>query len=99
MAAFSKRIPEDNSFNVYAPFVEGDKMECLWINVSSIQDGVVDGMVEDKPTSIQTVKMGDRVRVNVAEILDWNFEKGEGEISTIIGDFGDAALKARGKRQ
>ncbi len=95
LTAFGKRSPDDNSFNIYAQFVDGNEAECLSINVTAIQDGVVDGTIEEQPTAIHNVKIGDTVRVKVADIMDWNFEQGQGELSRVVGDFRDAALKPR----
>jgi len=80
--AFEKRQPSQ-TFAVKALFTDGEQGEWMWIDISSIKDGTIEGRVENKPASVHNVREGDRVSVKASEIGDWAYQAGE----KLVGGF------------
>lgn len=80
--AFEKRQPSQ-TFAVKALFTDGEQGEWMWINISSIKDGTIEGRVENKPASVHNVREGDQVSVKASEIGDWAYQAGE----KLVGGF------------
>ena len=60
-------------FEVKKPFVQGDKVEHLWLAHVQYSGGRFHGLVDNKPQNITGLKMGQRVSVNPDEISDWSY--------------------------
>ena len=69
------RSPKSNQsrFSVKKPFIEGDKVEQLWVNEVSFDGRIFRGKVDNKPVDLKGVKLGDEVTVSPEEISDWMF--------------------------
>jgi uncharacterized protein YegJ (DUF2314 family) len=69
------RSPKSNQsrFSVKKPFIEGDKVEQLWVNEVSFDGQLFHGKVDNEPVDLKGVKLGDEVTVSPEEISDWMF--------------------------
>jgi uncharacterized protein YegJ (DUF2314 family) len=75
--AFERRKP-DQMFSVKAPFpTSDDSLEWIWVNVASIEGGLVAGELGNRPVNVPGLQEGDFVVVNAQEIGDWCFSDGE----------------------
>jgi len=80
--AFEHRCAEQ-SFSVKAHFIDGDSQEWMWVSVSSIVDGAINGSLGNAPVNVQNVREGDKVTLRASEIGDWVYNDGE----TLIGGY------------
>lgn len=60
-------------FAVKKPFIEGEKVEHLWVNDLSFDGRVFRGKVDNEPLDLKGVHLGDEVTVSPEEISDWMF--------------------------
>lgn len=69
------RSPEGNQsrFAVKKPFVEGDKVEHIWLNEVSFDGRLFHGKVDNEPVDIKGVRLGQEVSVSSDEISDWMY--------------------------
>src|SRR6266478_6367177 len=72
VAAFEKRQP-DQVFGVKVPFQDGDDTEFMWISVSAIEGDSILGKLDNDPVDVKTVKAGDQVRIQLADLNDWAY--------------------------
>ncbi len=79
-------------FSVKASFADGEHLEAMWIKVSRIGDGKINGILDSKPVDVGTVKYGDETSVAVKDILDWLFTSPDGKEMT--GLFSREAIEA-----
>ena len=94
-AACAKAIdvgPEDR-FLVKAPITDGRRAEVMWVAVTTIEDDVVHGTLEDIPVGLKGPKLGDSVRVSVDEVSDWLYVHEDKE----VGGFTRAVLREYAK--
>ena len=69
------RSPKGNQsrFAVKKPFIEGSKVEHLWVNELSFDGKVFRGKIDNTPVGLKHVRVGDEVAVSPEEISDWMF--------------------------
>ena len=69
------RSPKNNQsrFAIKKPFIEGDKVEHLWVNEVTFDGKVFHGKVDNEPVDIKAVRLGDAVTVKPEEISDWMY--------------------------
>ena len=69
------RSPKGNlsRFAIKKPFVEGDKVEHLWLKEVSFDGRLFHGKIDNKPVDLQEVRLGQEVAVAPAEISDWMY--------------------------
>jgi uncharacterized protein YegJ (DUF2314 family) len=69
------RSPKDNQsrFAIKKPFVEGDKVEHIWLNEVSFDGSLFHGKVDNEPVDIKGVRVGQEVTVSPNDISDWMF--------------------------
>lgn len=69
------RSPKNNQsrFAIKKPFIEGDKVEHLWINEVSFDGKVFHGKVDNEPVDLKAVHLGDTVTVRPEELSDWMY--------------------------
>lgn len=91
-AAFESRKP-DQLFAVKSPFSDQDHTEFMWLRVTGIENDVIYGILDNDPVDVSTVKSGDRVRVNVADLNDWMI----GDDQSLRGGFTVKVLRDAGK--
>ena len=69
------RSPKSNQsrFAVKKPFIEGSKVEHLWVKQLSFDGKVFRGRIDNTPVGLKRVRLGDKVAVAPEEISDWMF--------------------------
>ena len=69
------RSPKGNQsrFAVKKPFVEGDKVEHIWLKDVSFDGKLFHGKVDNAPVDIKGVRLGQEVSVSPNEISDWMY--------------------------
>ena len=60
-------------FAVKKPFIEGEKVEHLWLNEVSFDGRLFHGKVDNEPVDIKGVRLGQEVTVSPNEISDWMY--------------------------
>jgi len=60
-------------FAIKKPFIEGDKVEHLWVNEVTFDGKVFHGKVDNEPVDLKAVRLGDEVTVKPEEISDWMY--------------------------
>lgn len=73
IAALRSPQSSQSRFSVKKPFIEGNKVEHLWVNEVSFDGRRFHGKVDNEPVDIKGVKLGDEVTVSPEEISDWMF--------------------------
>ncbi len=64
-------------FAVKKPFVQGDKIEHIWLDQVTYDGSVFHGTVNNEPEDIKGVRLGQKVTVKPEDISDWMYvEKG-----------------------
>ena len=66
-------IEEMRSFSVKVPMTENGEVEHMWLNKLSIEGDEIEGEINNEPTTISNVVIGQKVKVNKSEISDWMF--------------------------
>lgn len=64
-------------FAVKKPFVEGDKVEHIWLNEVSFDGSLFHGKVDNEPVDIKGVRPGQEVTVSPNDISDWMYVQDE----------------------
>ncbi len=69
------RSPKGNQsrFAVKKPFVEGDKVEHIWLTEVSFDGHLFHGKVDNEPVDIKGARLGQEVSVAANEISDWMY--------------------------
>lgn len=69
------RSPKANQsrFAVKKPFLEGDKVEHIWVNEISFDGRVFHGKIDNIPLHIKGVRLGQKVTLSPNEISDWMY--------------------------
>ncbi len=60
-------------FAVKKPFVEGDKVEHIWLTEVSYDGRLFHGKVDNEPVDIKGTRLGEEVTVAPNEISDWMY--------------------------
>lgn len=93
VAAFAKKEPNvAYAVKVAMPLKNGDGAEHMWLQVVSITNGTVTGLLDNIPVNDVGAKQGDRVSVKETEIEDWIIGRGP---ENITGGFTSKVLKER----
>jgi uncharacterized protein YegJ (DUF2314 family) len=71
VAAFQQRKSPDEIYAIKACFAEGDEAEFMWVSVQKLDGDSIVGRLENSPASIKSVREGDIVRVQRADLNDW----------------------------
>lgn len=74
--AFKERS-ESQYFAVKGRIVEGDKGEYLWLQVSSMDDKLVHGKLDNDPAVLTKVARGADMHIPIAEVDDWLYSTKE----------------------
>lgn len=84
------RSPKANQerFAVKKPFVEGDKVEHIWLTAVSYDGRLFHGKVDNEPVDIKGTRVGQEVTVAANEISDWMYVQ-DGKL---IGGFTISAM-------
>ena len=73
IAAIRSPKASQSRFAIKKPFVEGDKVEHLWLNEASFDGSLFHGKVDNEPVDIKGVRVGQEVTVSPNEISDWMY--------------------------
>lgn len=73
IAAIRSPQASQSRFAIKKPFVEGDKVEHLWLNEVSFDGSLFHGKVDNEPVDIKGVRVGQKVTVLPTEISDWMY--------------------------
>lgn len=76
MQAYQAR-GKDQYFAVKGPIMEGDNGEYMWLQVTSIDDKLVHGLLDSDPTTLKKVKRGADLHIPIADVDDWLYSKGK----------------------
>ena len=71
IAALSSPTPSQHGFAVKKLFVKDGEGEHIWLTDIHYSHGRFHGIVDNKPTVIKGLKVGDRHSVNPDEVSDW----------------------------
>ena len=75
IGALQHRSPEESDFEVKKPFVEKGNIEHIWLSDVTFVGGHFQGKVDNDPSKIRGLKVGQVVSVNPDEISDWVYIK------------------------
>lgn len=75
--AFAERNSDSSRFAVKAPFRDGEEVEWMWLEVTSISPDIVEGNLGNRPGLVKNVREGDLLRVPITIISDWIYLKGK----------------------
>jgi uncharacterized protein YegJ (DUF2314 family) len=91
IAAFKAKKAGDSSFEVKKGFVDGDKVEHLWIDRLTWDGKNFRGRINNRPLDVKNVQMNETVIVAPRDVSDWMFVKG----GKLIGGFTTRVLYKR----
>lgn len=91
LSALQAKKGEDVSFAVKKPFVDGDKVEQLWVSDLTFDGQNFHGRINNKPLDVQNVKLDQKVTVAPADLTDWMFVKN----GKLMGGYTTRVLYAR----
>jgi uncharacterized protein YegJ (DUF2314 family) len=97
VGAFESRST-DQMFGVKAKFTQGENSEFMWLSVKAVENGVIFGVLDNNPVDLTKPKLGDRVRVNVADLNDWVITTTSGSQPEMIGGFTIKVVDAAQRR-
>lgn len=76
MATLKAKKPGDSSFEIKKGFVDGDKVEHLWISRLTWDGKNFHGRINNRPLDVKNVQMNETVIVAPRDVSDWMFVKG-----------------------
>lgn len=91
MAALHAKKPGDSTFEIKKAFIDGDKVEHLWISNLTYDGKHFQGKINNRPLDVKNVHLGQRVTVAPSEVSDWLFLKG----GKLMGGYTTRVLYAR----
>jgi uncharacterized protein YegJ (DUF2314 family) len=91
IAALRAKKGGDTAFEIKKAFVDGDKVEHIWIRGVSFDGKNFHGKIDNRPVDVNNVHHGQRVTVAPMEVSDWMFVK-DGKL---IGGYTTRVLYAR----
>jgi len=91
MAALRAKKNGDTVFEIKKGFIDGDKVEHLWIREVTYDGKNFHGKIDNRPLEVSNVHLGQRVSVAPQDVTDWMFLK-DGKL---IGGYTTRVLYAR----
>jgi uncharacterized protein YegJ (DUF2314 family) len=91
MAALHAKKDGDTVFEIKKGFIDGDKVEHLWIKRVTYDGKNFHGQIDNQPEEVNNVHPGQRVTVAPGDVTDWMFLK-DGKL---IGGYTTRVLYAR----
>jgi uncharacterized protein YegJ (DUF2314 family) len=91
MAALRAKKNGDTVFEIKKGFIDGDKVEHLWIREVTYDGKNFHGKIDNRPLEVNNVRLGQRVTVAPEHVTDWMFLK-DGKL---IGGYTTRVLYAR----
>ena len=84
------------NFTVKAPVSAGGNTEFIWISVTCIEGNTVYGELGNDPGNLGELKLGSRVSVPVADVMDWCYFDPQREL---VGGFSIEAVQKASRRK
>jgi uncharacterized protein YegJ (DUF2314 family) len=91
MAALRAKKDGDSVFEIKKAFVDGDKVEHLWIRGVTYDGQNFHGQINNRPLDVKNVQLGQHVTVAPPAVDDWMFLKN----GKLIGAYTTRVLYAR----
>src|SRR6202162_1940712 len=91
MAALRAKKPGDTMFEIKKGFVDGDKVEHLWITNVKYDGKNFSGKINNRPIDVKNVHLGQRVMIAPRDVSDWMFLKN----GKLMGGYTTRVLYAR----
>jgi uncharacterized protein YegJ (DUF2314 family) len=91
IAALRAKKGGDTVFEIKKGFIDGDKVEHLWIKRVTYDGKKFHGQIDNRPEEVNNVQLGQRVTVAPQDVTDWMFLK-DGKL---IGGYTTRVLYAR----
>jgi uncharacterized protein YegJ (DUF2314 family) len=91
IAALNAKKDGDSVFEIKKGFIDGDKVEHLWIRRITFDGKNFHGQIDNRPLEIKNVHAGEHVTIAPADVTDWMFLK-DGKL---IGGYTTRVLYAR----
>ena len=91
LAALQAKKPDSTDFEVKRCFVDGDKVEHIWLRDVTWDGKVFRGKVDNQPLEVTNLRLGQQVTLNPEDLTDWMFVK-EGKL---MGGFTTRVLYSR----
>ena len=91
MAALRAKKNGDTVFEIKKGFIDGDKVEHLWIKRVTYDGKKFHGEIDNRPNEVSNVRLGEHVTVAPQDVTDWMFLK-DGKL---IGGYTTRVLYAR----
>jgi uncharacterized protein YegJ (DUF2314 family) len=91
LAALKAKKADSTDFEVKRCFVDGDKVEHIWLRAVTWDGKVFRGKVDNQPLEVTNVRLGQEVMLNPEDLTDWMFVK-EGKL---MGGFTTRVLYSR----
>lgn len=91
IAALKAKQGGDSAFEIKKCFIDGDKVEHLWIRRVTFDGKNFHGQIDNRPLEVKNVGAGERVTIAPAEVDDWMFVKD----GNLMGGYTTRVLYAR----
>jgi uncharacterized protein YegJ (DUF2314 family) len=91
MAALKAKKNGDTVFEIKKGFIDGDKVEHLWIKRVTYDGKNFHGQIDNQPLEVSNVHLGQRITVAPEAVTDWMFLKN----GKLIGGYTTRVLYAR----
>jgi uncharacterized protein YegJ (DUF2314 family) len=75
MAALKAKKSGDSGFEIKKAFVDGDKVEHLWISDVTYDGTNFRGKINNQPIDVKNVRLGQAATVAPKDVTDWMFVK------------------------
>ena len=92
-AHYKTGVPAGEQLAIKAPFHDGDLTEWMWVDVVSWKGDTFQGTLDNDPEQVKNVKMGQTVRVKLADVADFIATTADGAQS---GGYSVEVIKKRG---
>jgi uncharacterized protein YegJ (DUF2314 family) len=91
IAALKAKKSGDSGYEIKKAFVDGDKVEHLWISDVSYDGTNFHGKINNKPIDVKSVRLGQSMTVAPKDVTDWMFIKN----GKLIGGYTTRVFYAR----
>lgn len=78
---YARGVPPGERLSVKAPFREAGTTEWMWVDVVSWKGDLFEGSLDNEPERVKNVKLGQTVRVKLADVADFIAHAADGSTS------------------
>lgn len=75
-SAYDTRPRGENDFSLKVKITDSHGIEHFWVSEIERREDTIVGVVNDEPSIVTSVKLGQRIEVPPADITDWLFMRG-----------------------